>query len=86
MGYDLELDRKFAEQSDGFVVGLGRQLPAKSEKQVEEEWGQEHGRNPSAQELHDAMRAESIAARSAANDPDKAPPGIPKVSGNLPSK
>lgn len=71
-GYDPELGKKFSEESSGFVIGFAPKSPQISEAQARHDWIGEHGRQPSAQELFDAMQ-EPSAAPPAANDPDKAP-------------
>lgn len=72
MGYDPELGRIFAEEAGGLVMGFGRSSPRKSEAQARHDWIGEHGRQPSDQELFDAMQ-EPSSAPPAANDPDKGP-------------
>ena len=60
MGYDPDLGRKFAEESNGFVIGRGKSSPTVSDEeledqemafqaQVEQDWIEEHGRAPDAQ-------------------------------------
>ena len=57
MGYDPDLGRKFAEESNGFVIGRGKSSPTVSDEeledqemafqaQVEQDWIEEHGRAP----------------------------------------
>ena len=53
-GYDPHLGQKVAQESTGYVVGLGKSSRRKSEEQVKADWISENGREPSAQELHDA--------------------------------
>lgn len=60
-GYDPELGRKFSEESNGLVIGRPRSSARKSEEQVIQEYVDEHGRAPDAQQLHDAMLASSPA-------------------------
>lgn len=71
-GYDPELGRKFAEEAGGLVMGFGRSSARKSEAQARHDWIGEHGRQPSEQELFDAMQ-EPGSAPPAANDPEQAP-------------
>lgn len=61
LGYDPTLGAKFAAESSGLVIGRARSSPKKSEAQVEQDWIEEHGRSPDAQQLHDAMMAASSA-------------------------
>jgi len=65
LDYDPTLGAKFAAESKGLVIGRARSLPKKSEAQVEQDWIEEHGRAPDAQQLHDAMMAASSAPVSA---------------------
>lgn len=58
-GYDPELGGKFSEESSGLVIGRAPSLPRKSEAQVKQDWIEEHGREPDAQQLHDAMLSTS---------------------------
>ncbi|MEO7127562.1 MAG: hypothetical protein ABI040_01635 [Rhodoferax sp.] len=58
-GYDPDLGRKFMQDYGGLVIGRAKSAPSKSEEQVRQEWIEEHGREPDAQQLHDAMLAES---------------------------
>jgi hypothetical protein len=59
-GYDPDLGKKVAQESMGYVIGLGRSSRRKSEEQVKQEWIEEHGQIPDAQQLHDAMMAVSV--------------------------
>ena len=54
-GYDPDLGRKFSQESSGLVIGRARSVPKKSEAQVQQEWIEEHGQTPDAQQMHDAM-------------------------------
>jgi hypothetical protein len=66
MGYDPDLGRKFSEESNGLVIGRRKSSPTVSDEeledqemafqaQVEQDWIEEHGRAPDAQQLHDAI-------------------------------
>lgn len=66
LGYDPDLGRKFAQESNGLVIGRGKSSPTVSDEeledqemafqtQVEQDWIEEHGRAPDAQQLHDAI-------------------------------
>lgn len=55
LGYDPTLGAKFAAESNGLVIGRARSSPKKSEAQVRQDWIEEHGQAPDAQQLHDAM-------------------------------
>ena len=66
LGYDPDLGRKFAEESGGLVIGRRKSSPTVSDEeledqemafqaQVEQDWIEEHGRAPDAQQLHDAI-------------------------------
>lgn len=68
-GYDPELGKKFAEESGGFVVGIRHLAPRISEAQARHDWIGEHGRQPTDQELFDAMQP----LLNSANDATKAP-------------
>ncbi|MFZ2387025.1 MAG: hypothetical protein WAW69_04395 [Polaromonas sp.] len=59
LGYDPDLGRKFSVESSGLVIGRAKSLPRKSEAQVRQDWIEEHGREPDAQQLHDAMLSTS---------------------------
>lgn len=61
-GYDPLLGQKVAQESTGYVIGLGGSSQPKSEKQVIYDWISENGRHPSDQELHDAMNRDSVNA------------------------
>ena len=54
-GYDPELGRKFAAESNGLVIGRAKSPPQKSESQASEDYSREHRRAPDAQQLHDWM-------------------------------
>lgn len=58
-GYDPELGKKFSDESSGLVIGRAKSSPRKSEAQAIEEYSQEHGRAPDAQQLHDWMMSSS---------------------------
>jgi hypothetical protein len=58
-GYDPELGKKFSDESSGLVIGRAKSSQKKSEAQAIEEFSQEHGRAPDAQQLHDAMQTSS---------------------------
>ena len=79
-GYDPELGKKFSEESGSFVIGRGPSSRTKSEAQVKADWIAEHGRQPDAQQLHDAQQAsanprpaakESLASRMARMTPEQ---------------
>ncbi len=58
-GYDPELGKKFSDESSGLVIGRAKSSPRKSEAQVRQDWIEEHGRAPDAQQLHDEMLTSS---------------------------
>ena len=62
LGYDPKLGAKFAAESNGLVIGRARSLPRKSEAQATQEYVEEHGRAPDAQQLHDAMMSPSTSS------------------------
>ena len=80
-GYDSDLGRKFAEESSGLIFGRARSLPRKSEAQVSQDWIEEHGREPDAQQLHDAiLRAARGAAGSGIGTAGTGPaPGVAAI-------
>lgn len=57
-GYDPELGKKFSTESHGLVIGRATSSPRKSEAQLRLDWIAEHGREPDAQQLHDAQMAQ----------------------------
>ena len=73
-GYDPELGRKFAAESNGLVIGRAKSSPQKSEAQSIEDYSREHGRAPDAQQLHDWMTS------SAAQPEKKGLPDAPMRS------
>lgn len=70
-GYDPDLGLKFAEESSGLIFGRARSLPRKSEAQVRQDWIEEHGREPDAQQLHDAMMSSPPSAALPRPAPDR---------------
>lgn len=69
-GYDPKLGRKFAEESNGLVIGRARSSPQKSEAQASEDYSREHGRAPDAQQLHDWMTSkEATPAQQSSETP-----------------
>ena len=69
LGHDPDLGRKFSEESSGLVIGSVRSSPNKSEAQMRQDYIEEHGREPDAQQLHDAMLLMPDAANSATKEP-----------------
>jgi hypothetical protein len=55
------------------VIGRARSLPKKSEEQATEEFSQEHGRAPDAQELHDAMTSTPNSPRAIVGEQEDSP-------------
>ena len=62
LGYDPDLGRKFARESNGLVIGRAKSSPRKSEAQVRQDWIEEYGREPDAQQLYDAMLSPTFSA------------------------
>ena len=69
-GYDPELGRKFAAESNGLVIGRAKSSPQKSKAQSIEDYSREHGHAPDAQQLHDWMTSGSAPSVTPSKLPD----------------
>ena len=67
-GYDLELGKKFSDESTELVIGRAASSPEKLENQAIDGYSREHGRAPDAQQLHDWMRTFSAAPAETEQD------------------